>query len=72
MLCGVIESIDELSSLQITKMADGYHFRLSPSVPVYNDPLIEELLKFHNMFKIHLELSKSIKSTGTLSFKIVV
>lgn len=70
MLSGVIESVDELSFLQITRLRDSYQFRLSPSIPSYNDPLIEELLKFHNLFKIHLDLSKSIKSSGVLSFRI--
>jgi hypothetical protein len=30
-LIGVIESVDELCYLQITKLSDSYHFRLSPS-----------------------------------------
>lgn len=67
---GVIESVDELSSLQITKVLDGYQFRLSPSVPKYNEPLIKEILKLHNLFNIHLDMSKSIKSSGTLVFKV--
>lgn len=72
MLTGVIESVDELSMLQITKLKDSYQFRLSPSTPQYNNPLIEELLKFHNMFKIHIDMSKSIKTSGVLSFQIHV
>jgi len=32
--------------------------------------LIEEILKFHNMLQIKLELSKSIKSSGTIVFKL--
>jgi hypothetical protein len=72
MLNGVIESVDELCSLQITKLPDGYLFRISPSIPMYNDLLLEEILKFNNLFKIHLDLSKSIKSSAVLSFKISV
>lgn len=70
MLIGVLESVDELSSLQVTRLPYGYLFRLSPSIPMYNDSIIEELLKFHNLLNIRLDLSKSIKSSGTLSFKI--
>lgn len=70
MLSGVVESIDELSILQITKLRDSYLFRLSPSIPSYNNSLIEELLKFHNLFRIHLDLSKSMKTSGVLSFRI--
>lgn len=67
---GVISSVDEFSSLQITKTSNAYLFRLAPSVPKYNDMLLEEILKLHNMFRIKLDLSKSIKSTGTIVFKI--
>ena len=69
-LQGVIDSIDELSSLEITKKPRAYHFRLAPSLPMYNEMLLQELLKFHNMLQIHLELSKSIKSSGTIVFEI--
>lgn len=67
---GVISSVDEFSSLQITRTNDAYIFRLAPSVPKYNNMLLEEILKLHNMFRIKLDLSKSIKSTGTIVFKI--
>jgi len=67
---GVISSVDELCSLQITRTAVAYAFRIAPSHPKYNNLLIEELLKFHNMFKIRLDMSKSIKTSGTIVFKI--
>jgi len=67
---GVISSADELSTLEITKAPHSYHFRLAPSLPMYNDMLLEEILKFHNMFKIRLDLSKSIKSSATITFEI--
>jgi hypothetical protein len=67
---GVINSVDELSSLQITKTNSSYDFRLASSLPKYNEMLLEEILKLHNLFGIRLELSKSIKSTGTIMFKI--
>ena len=67
---GVVKSVDELSSMQITKGFEAYSFRLAPSHPRYNNMLIEELLKFHNMFKIRLDMSKSIKTSGTIVFKI--
>jgi hypothetical protein len=70
MLSGVIESVDELSSLEISKLRDGYQFRLSPSIPSYSNSLIEELLKLNNLFGIRLDLSKSIKASGNVSFKI--
>ena len=67
---GVINSVDELSTLEITKNPHSYHFRLAPSLPKYNEILLEEILKLHNIFQIKLNLSKSIKSSGTISFEI--
>jgi hypothetical protein len=67
---GIISSVDELSTLEITKNPNSYHFRLAPSLPMYNELLLEEILKFHNLFKIRLNLSKSIKSSATITFEI--
>jgi hypothetical protein len=69
-LIAVIESVDELSTLEITKNPNSLHFRLAPSVPMYNDMLLEEILKFHNILNIKLNLSKSIKSSATIVFEI--
>lgn len=67
---GVINSVDELSTLEITKTPSSYHFRLAPSLPKYNPLLLEEILKLHNIFQIKLNLSKSIKTSSTLAFEI--
>ena len=67
---GIIASVDELSTLEITKNPHSYHFRLAPSLPKYNDMLLEEILKLHNLFQIKLNLSKSIKSSATITFEI--
>jgi hypothetical protein len=69
-LQGIIDSVDELSTLEVTKHPDSYHFRLAPSLPMYNNMLLEEILKLHNMLNIKLNLSKSIKSSATINFKI--
>jgi len=69
---GLIESIDELLSLQITRNINSYHFRLAPSHPKYIEVLFRELLNFHNMYNIRLNISKSIKTTGTISFEITL
>jgi hypothetical protein len=69
-LNGVIESVDELASLEIVKGSNSYHFRLAPSLPKYNDMLLQEILKLNNLFHIRLDLSKSIKSSSTINFSI--
>jgi len=69
-LHGILESVDEYAELEIYKFPEHYSFRLIASHPKYNNMLIQELIKFHNMFSIRLDISKSIKSSGTISFKI--
>jgi DNA-binding phage protein len=67
---GVISSVDELCSLEITKNSDNYRFRIAASLPMYNNMLIEEILKFCNLFHIKLDMSKSIKTTSVITFDI--
>jgi hypothetical protein len=67
---GIIDSIDELSTLEITRNPKSYHFRLAPSMPRYTEMLLKEILKFHNLFQIKLNISKSIKTSGSIVFEI--
>jgi hypothetical protein len=67
---GIIDSVDELSTMEITRKPTAYHFRIAPSLPKYNNMLIEELIKFHNMFGIRMDMSKSIKTSGSIVFEI--
>ena len=67
---GVISSVDELAIVEVTKNPQSYHFRIAASVPKYNDMLLQEILKLHNIFQIKLDLSKSIKSSATIVFEI--
>jgi hypothetical protein len=67
---GVISSVDELCSLEITKLSESYRFRIATSHPMYNNMLIEEILKFCNMFKMRIDMSKSIKTTSVITFEI--
>lgn len=69
---GIISSVDEYASLEITKAPEAYHFRLVPSLPMYTNMLLQEILKFHNMFSIRLDLSKSIKTSSTINFQIEI
>ena len=67
---GVISSVDELASMQITKNPHSYQFRIAPSLPKYTQMLLEEILKLHNLYRIKLNLSKSIKTSSTIFFEI--
>ena len=67
---GVISSVDELCSLEITKSLELYRFRIACSLPKYNNMVIEEILKFCNMFKLRIDMSKSIKTSSVITFEI--
>lgn len=69
-LLSIIESVDELSCIDISKNLTGYHFRIAPSIPIYIEPVLYEVLKFHNQFGIKLNLSKSMKASSTITFNI--
>ena len=70
LLKGILESVDELASLEVSKMPTTYNFRLIPSMPKYTNTLIQELTKLHNLFHLKLDLSKSIKSSSVIIYKI--
>jgi hypothetical protein len=67
---GVISSVDELCSLEIKRLSNSYRFRIAASHPMYNNMLIEEILKFHNLFGIRLDMGKSIKTSSIITFEI--
>lgn len=69
-LQGLIESIDELSVMEVTKYPKSYHFRIATSLPKYNEMLLQEILKMHNLFHIKLNLSKSMKASANITFEI--
>ena len=70
MIVGVTESVDEFAKIQITQVIEGVQFRISSSLPKYTPLLIEEVLKLHNHLGIHLDISKSIKSSSSIVFTI--
>lgn len=67
---GILSSVDEYCSLQITRTPSGFNFRLAPSLPLYTNLIIEELIKYHNLLGIRLDFSKSMKTSATINFKI--
>lgn len=69
-ISALIESVDELSSVEFKKGIESYSVRIAPSLPKYSQMLLEELLKFHNLLKIRVELSKSIRNTSTIEYSI--
>lgn len=68
LLEGVVNSVDELSALTITRSGNRYLYRLIPSAPKYLNSLVEEITSLHNIFQLHLDFSKSIKTSSVLTF----
>lgn len=71
-LCAVIESVDELSCMNISITPHSYHFRIAPSIPKYIEPILGEILKLNNLYKIKLNLSKSMKASSTITFDVEI
>lgn len=69
-LSAIIESVDEYSCMEIININDIIHFRIAPSEPKYCQPLLKEVLKLNNIYGIHLELGKSIRTNSTITFTI--
>lgn len=69
-LIGIIDSIDEICSVEITKTPHSYHFRIAPSVPKYVEPILTEIITYNNLLGIRLEMSKSMKASSTVTFDI--
>lgn len=69
-LIGVINSVDELSSLDINCTLDSYHFRIAPSVPMYTQSILRAVLTLNTLYGIHVDLSKSIRTSSTITFSI--
>jgi hypothetical protein len=67
---GVLSSVDELCSLEITKLPETYRIRIAPSHPRYTNMIIEELLKFFNKLGIRIDMSKSITTSAVITFNI--
>jgi len=71
-LCAIVESIDELCSMEITKKEKCMHFRIAPSTYKYMEPILYAVLNFNNMFGIKLDLSKSMKASSTVTFDVEI
>ena len=71
-LQGIVDSIDYLSTMEVTSNPNGFHFRLCPSSSKFTDTLIKELNVFHNMINIKLSFSKSIKTSASIIFEVTL
>lgn len=70
LLEGVLNGVDELSTMEVRKNLSNYSFRIATSKPVYLSLVIEKLNELHSMLNIRLSYSKSIKNISAISFTI--
>lgn len=70
LLEGIVNSVDQYSTMAITKSPETYHFRISPSSPKLINLLIEQLISMNKCMGIMLNFSKSVKSASSISFNI--
>ena len=66
----LVESVDELAEMVIIKNPDKYSFRITLSSPMYSQSLLEEIINFHTMVSIRIDISKSIKKNSTIFFTL--
>ncbi|MEI6186888.1 MAG: hypothetical protein WCP46_00100 [Alphaproteobacteria bacterium] len=71
-LSGILDSCDELATTEITRNPSTYSFRIVCSAPKYSQIVLSQLLDFHNLLNIKLDLSKSIRNAGTINFEITL
>ena len=69
---GVVSSIDELATVEATKTHSGYTFRIATSTPEYSQPMLKEVITFHKLIGIHIDISKSIRSSTTIFYEIKI
>lgn len=72
LLRGIIDGVDPGASMNIVKGTTGYIFRLVPSTTVYIDTLIHQLTEINTLMGIHLEFSKSVKSSSVIHWKVEI
>lgn len=72
LLESVVSSVDDYSYLTVIKNPDSYLFRISPSDSSLTNLLIREINNLHNLINVELNYSKSMKTSSTISFKILL
>jgi len=72
LLEGVLNTVDELSTMEVRKNLSNYSFRIAISNPVYLSLIIDKLNELHSMLNTRLVYSKSIKNLSAISFTVPI
>jgi len=70
LLEATINSVDEWASITIIKAPRSVSVRISPSEIQHSQPMLQEILTFHNLLKIKVNLSKSINTSSNIQYSI--
>jgi len=69
---GLVNSSDELATVEIFKNPNTISCRIACSNPRYTQVVLKQILDFHTLLNIKLNLSKSIRATQTINFDISI
>ena len=69
---GILSSSDELAATEVVKNPKSYTFRIVPSLPKYSQTILKQLLDFHNLLGIRMNISKSIRKTSIIQYEIEI
>lgn len=72
LLSGLLQSADEHCSLMITRAPESFLFRIAPSSPKKINSLVNEITNFHTFLGIRVIMSKSIKNSCSIFFKVQI
>jgi len=68
MLEGILNSVDSSCIVEIIRGPQEYITRITPTEDINH--IIKEILKLHTLLGIQLDMSKSIKTSGHIIYKI--
>lgn len=71
-LQGIINSTDEYASVEATNKLSGVSVRVAPSTPEYSQHVLKALKDFHYSLSLRVEFSKSIRTTTTIEYQILL
>jgi len=66
----ILNSVDELASVEAVMQSNGVSVRLAPSHPKYNKSLLQAIKDAHYFLGLRVEFSKSIKTSKSINYLI--
>lgn len=64
----ILNSVDELSSVEVTNKPNGVSVRIAPSHPKYSKNILKAIKDTHYFLGIRVEFSKSMKASHSIEY----